>query len=181
MADRITFAPAFKAEVQEWMKTNKQKTRVGTIAAAGAQFKGKAKTKDGKKTKDPSEATLGLWYNDAIGTKPRKAKAKAKAVPGRKRGPRAGETATPVSNVYSKTGTRLIEQARDLERKIHTEIVDGLKAIDAMHNQLSAKIAEYESIFNRKAVDVLSKNKDVRDTLSRVGLTPRAPRGKAAK
>lgn len=179
MAERITFAPDFKAQVQEWMKANPQKTRVATIEAAAAHFKGKAKTKEGNKCNDPSLPTLGLWYNAAIGTKPRRGKAKASATK-QARGRKAG--ATPVSSAISKTGTRLIEQARELEKRIHGEIVDGLKSLDALHAQLSEKMAEYEKIFNRKAEDVLAKNKDLRETLSRVGLSKaiRAGRGKKA-
>ncbi|MFM1921050.1 MAG: hypothetical protein RLZZ303_2684 [Candidatus Hydrogenedentota bacterium] len=180
MAERITFAPEFKAQVQEWMKANPQKTRVATIEAASAHFKGKAKTKDGKKCNDPSLPTLGLWYNAAIGTKPRRGKAKTKASgPKQPRGRKAA--ATPVSSAISKTGTRLIEQARDLEKRIHGEIVDGLKSLDALHTQLSEKMAEYEKIFNRKAEDVLAKNKDIRETLSRVGLSTGLRGGRSKK
>ncbi len=174
MAERITFAPEFKSQVQDWMKANPKKTRVATIEAAGAHFKGKAKTKDGKKTKDPSIATLGLWYNSVVAPKPRKGKAKAKAA-GRPRGTRKPKT--PVTAAISKTGTRLIEQARDLEKRIHGELVDGLKSLDALHTQLSEKMSEYEKIFNRKAEDVLAKNKELRDTLTRVGLAAGIGRG----
>jgi hypothetical protein len=176
MAERITFSPDFKAEVQAWMAANPQKTRVATIAAAAAQFKNKAKTKEGKKATDPSIATLGLWYNSVAAPKPRKGKAKAKVATAKKR-PGRKPAATPVSSVISKTGTRLIEQARDLEKRIHDELVDGLKSLDALHNQLSDKMAEYEKIFNRKAEDVFAKNKDLRDTLARVGLASRASKG----
>ncbi len=179
MADRITFAPAFKAEVQAWMQANPQKTRVATILAASEKFKNKAKTKEGKKAKDPSVATLGLWYNGVAAPKPRKAKAKAAATAKKRGGGR--KAATPVSAAISKTGTRLIEQARDIEKRIHGELVDGLKSLDALHNQLSEKMAEYEKIFNRKAEDVFAKNKDLRDTLTRVGLGGRASRAAKEK
>lgn len=175
MAERITFSPEFKAEVQAWMAANPQKTRVATIAAAAAQFKNKAKTKEGKKATDPSIATLGLWYNGVAAPKPRKGagKAKAKAAAGKKR-PGRKPASTPVSSAISKTGTRLIEQARDLEKRIHDELVEGLKSLDALHNQLSNRMSEYEKIFNRKAEDVFSKNKDLRDTLARVGLASKS-------
>lgn len=176
MAERITFSPVFKAEVQAWMAANPQKTRVATIAAAAAQFKNKAKTKEGKKATDPSIATLGLWYNGVAAPKPRKGKAKVKAATAKKRPGR--KPATPVTSAISKTGTRLIEQARDLEKRIHDELVDGLKSLDALHNQLSDKMAEYEQIFNRKAEDVFAKNKDLRDTLARVGLSARVSKVK---
>jgi hypothetical protein len=177
MADRITYLAAFKAEVQAWMQANPQKTRVATIAAAAEKFKNKAKSKDGKKAKDPSIATLGLWYNGVAAPKPRKPKAAAAA---KKRGGRKAAGA-PVTAAISKTGTRLIEQARDIEKRIHGELVDGLKSLDALHNQLSEKMAEYEKIFNRKAEDVFAKNKDLRDTLTRVGLGGRGSRAAKEK
>lgn len=171
MADRITFAPEFKEEVQAWMKANPQKTRVATIAAAADQFKNKAKTKDGKKAKDPSVATLGLWYT-AVAEPKRRTRAKtaaAKRGPGRGRGRRAAET--PVTAAISKTGNRLIDQVRDLEQRIHAEIVDGLKNLKQLQDQLAQKLSEYETMFNRRAEDVLAKNKDFREVLSRVGRT----------
>ncbi|MBI1321544.1 MAG: hypothetical protein GC168_21720 [Candidatus Hydrogenedens sp.] len=167
MAGRITFSPEFKKQVHQWIKSNKAATRVATIEAASKHFKGKAVDKDGKKCADPSEATMGLWYNEVFPPKARKKKAaaaaKKKASPGRPR-------KTPVSDAIAQGSARLIEQARELEKRIHSELVDGLKSIDAMHDQLSKRMADYEHIFNKKAEDVLGKNRDVRETLKKVGL-----------
>jgi hypothetical protein len=169
MADRITFAPEFKQEVQEWMKANPQKTRVATIAAAAEQFKNKARSKDGKKVKDPSIATLGLWYNGVAEPK-RRGKAKAStAKRGAGRGRRRSET--PVSQAISKTSSRLIDQVRDLEQRIHGEIVDGLKNLKQLQDQLALKLSEYETMFNRRAEDVLAKNQEFRELLGRIGRT----------
>ena len=166
MAGRITFDPKFKTTVQKWMKANKAKTRVATIENAAKHFKGKAVDKNGKKAKDPSEATLGLWYNDAFPPKRRKKKAAAKKKAGAKRASRK----TPVSDALSSGSGRLLEQARDLEKRIHQEIVEGLKGLDEMHDALSKRMSDYEHIFNKKAEDVLGKNKDLRSKLKKVGL-----------
>jgi len=170
MAGRITFSPEFKKQVHQWLKDHKSGTRVATIEAARKHFKGKALDKAGKKCADPTEATMGLWYNEAHPPKPRKAKAGAAKKSPAAKGKPGPKRKTPVSDAIAQGSARLIEQARDLERRIHNELADGLKNIDALHDQLSKRMADYEHIFNKKAEDVLGKNSDLRATLKKVGL-----------
>ena len=113
---------------------------------------------------------MGLWYNEVHPPKARKGKgaaakkkAAAKGKPGRK-------PKTPVSDAIASGSARLIDQARELEKRIHNELADGLKSIDAMYDQLAKRMADYEHIFNKKAEDVLGKNSDLRATLKKVGL-----------
>ena len=169
MAGRVTFSPEFKASVQKWMKDNKAPTRVATIEQAGKHFSGKAVDTNGKKAKNPSEATLGLWYNEKFPPKQRKKRKKSGAAKTKARAAKSTRR-TPLSDALTQGSGRLIEQARELEKRIHSDLVEGLKSIDELHDQMAKRMSDYEHIFNKRAEDVLGKNKDLREKLKKVGL-----------